>query len=339
MSAEVKICVVAEIDNGRVPAASLEALAAARGLADGLGARGAVCALLAGPPGVPSSLAGSLAESGAGRVLVAEHPVLAGEAAYLPSVLCDLLERVLEAEDPDVVLFGASPLSAAVAPTLAARLGTGLTSHAVGLRWADAPSPLLAASVLAFGGRVMADIVCVRRPQMVTLSPGCWPRVPSDPGRAAITPVDTRWLDGWSAPEQVLSVASVPPAGLPLEEAGIIIGGGWGVGSAENWSLLEQLAEGLGGAVGCTRPPLDEGWAKPGTMIGISGLAVSPRAYLAVGLSGAEHHVVGLKDPGVVISLNSDPNAPIFEFSDYAYVGNFRPVIVEMINQLKPAAE
>ena len=123
--------------------------------------------------------------------------------------------------------------------------------------------------------------------------------------------------------------------GLPVEKADIVVAGGWGVGSKENWSMIEGLAEALGGAVGATRPPVDEGWAKEGQMIGQSGKTVRPTLYMGIGISGVMHHVVGMDQSKLVISINSNPKAEIFDVSDLIVVSDFKKIVPLLIREIR----
>lgn len=145
-------------------------------------------------------------------------------------------------------------------------------------------------------------------------------------------------LDGAEIRLETIRVVTEEPEGLPLEEADVVVAGGWGVGSRESWRLLGELARELSGAVGCTRPALDEGWtAGEHTMIGTSGKTVRPKVYIGVGISGSPHHTVGIKDAGVIISINSDPRAPAFECSDYCVVSDFRKIILPLLEEIRRA--
>jgi len=122
---------------------------------------------------------------------------------------------------------------------------------------------------------------------------------------------------------------------LPLESAEVVVAGGFGIGGPEGWQLLEELARLLGGAVGATRPPVDEGWAAEEQMIGQSGKTVRPRLYIGVGISGMSHHLVGMDEAEIVVAINKDPKAELFKFADYALVGDYREIVPQLIEELK----
>jgi electron transfer flavoprotein alpha subunit len=133
---------------------------------------------------------------------------------------------------------------------------------------------------------------------------------------------------------KVLAVHREEPEALPLESAEVVVAGGWGIGGPEGWKLLEELAGLLGGAVGATRPPVDEGWADDAQMIGQSGKTVRPRLYIGVGISGMSHHVVGMDSSEVVVAINSDPKAPLFEVADICVVGDFKDIIPPLLEEI-----
>ncbi len=144
--------------------------------------------------------------------------------------------------------------------------------------------------------------------------------------------------DGNLGPE-VVEIKRGEPEKLPLEKAEVVIAGGWGIGSREDWRTIEELANALGGAVGATRPPVDEGWAEEGQMIGQSGKTVRPTLYIGIGISGLMHHVVGMDQSKHVISINKDPQADIFEVSDVMAVEDFRKIVPLLIKEIKSRVE
>jgi electron transfer flavoprotein alpha subunit len=134
---------------------------------------------------------------------------------------------------------------------------------------------------------------------------------------------------------EVLEVIRERPEELPLEKAEVVVAGGWGVGGEENWKMIEDLARVLGGAVGATRPPVDEGWAQEGQMVGQSGKTVRPTLYIGVGISGVMHHVVGMDQSNHIISINIDQNAEIFDTSDIIVVQDFKKILPPLIHEIK----
>jgi electron transfer flavoprotein alpha subunit len=314
-----QIWVFMEQRGGALHDAGLELLGKARELADAAG--GAVAAALLGAGVAP--LADPVIAHGADVVLVAEHP---GLEPYRLLPYAAVLARACRERRPSVMLFGATAMGMELAPRLAARLDTGLSAHCIDLQW-DADGRLLA-MVPGWGGGVVAGIKCpAHRPQMATVMPGIMKkREPSSRSGQVINLAVAEGDLNLSGP-RVLEVHREEPRGMPLESAEVVVAGGFGIGGQEGWKLLEELAGLLGGAVGATRPPVDEGWASEAQMIGQSGKTVRPRLYIGVGISGMSHHVVGMDGAEFIAAINTDPKAPIFEVADLVLVGDYREIL------------
>lgn len=324
------VWVVAEQIEGKLAESSFELLGKAAELAAQGGGAGVVSVVMGSGIG---ALAEELIPYGAERVLVIDHPRL---MLYQNDTYAAVLEDLIRRESPEIVLFSASYCGSELSATVAAKLGTGLAAHCVDLHINEQGE--FVQVVPAFGGRVLGDILCPNhRPQMASVKPGLFPKPAKDAIRIGEVVKETAAvLDGFSTPLKALRVVQETPPGLPLEQADVVVAGGWGVGSAETWHLLEELARQLGGAVGCTRPALDEGWTEgEHTMIGTSGKTVRPRLYIGFGISGAAHHVVGMKDSGVVISVNNDSQAPIFQVSDYGIVADLKKILPPLLEEIK----
>lgn len=309
------------LSRGRVLAGQLE---------EKTGQRPGVWAVVSGagiPPGMKE-----LYQYGADGVMAVCHPLLEEHRTDLHSLV---LAGLIREKMPQTVLIGATAWGGEVAPTVAARLKTGLAAHCADL-WIN-DQGLLVQSVPAFGGKVLGEIICPRhRPQMASVRPGVFPATVMDSPAAGEPLIIRPELPPGHDRIKVLAVRRREIAEKPLEEAEVVVAGGWGVGSRENWQLLVELAELLGGAVGCTRPALDEGWTTGDhTMIGTSGKTVRPKVYLGFGISGATHHVVGMKDSGLVISINTSSGAEIFQFSDVKVVADVRSIARALIAELK----
>ncbi|MFZ5634002.1 MAG: electron transfer flavoprotein subunit alpha/FixB family protein [Bacillota bacterium] len=313
---------------------ALELLSRGRLLAGRLlevrGRRPGVRAVITGPGDMPGTE--EMYRCGADEVMAVCHPLLEEHRTDLhAAVLADLIRE----RRPGTVLFGATAWGSEVAPAVAAKVKTGLAAHCADL-WIN-DQGLLVQAVPAFGGKVLGEILCPRhRPQMASVRPGVFRAEPVDPAAVGALLTIKAELPPDRELVKVLEVRRQELAEKPLEEAEVVVAGGWGVGSRENWQLLEELAELLGGAVGCTRPALDEGWTRgEHTMIGTSGKTVRPKVYLGFGISGATHHVVGMKDSGLVISVNTNPAAEIFQFSDVKVVADARGIALALIEELK----
>ncbi len=304
-----------------------ELLGKARQLADA--AAGSVTAVLLGAN--VASRADGLLAAGADTVLVAEHPAL---EPYRLLPYTAVLARLCREQRPDILLCGATALGLELAPRLAARLRTGLSAHCLDLTLDD--QGRLLAQVPGWDGGVVAAIACPHhRPQMATVMPGVFPPPVPAPRNGRVVPVPVADADLEPAGPRVLEVHREPPPALPLEQADVVVAGGWGIGGPEGWKLLEELAGLLGGAVGATRPPVDAGWAAPGQMIGQSGKTVRPRLYIGVGISGMSHHVVGMDASGCVVAINSDPRAPLGDVADFVLVGDYREILPALIEEIR----
>ena len=321
------VWVFAEQRNGDLHDVALELLGKARELADQSGSH--VTAVLLGNQ--VNTLEKILIDHGAERVLAADHPELESYR-LLPytHVLCELIK----AYEPEILLMGATAMGVELAPRVAARIGTGLSAHCIDLRLEEATGNLLQV-VPGWGGGVIATIACPdHRPQMATVMPGAMKALAPADRTADVIAFDVM-LDHVEMGPEVLESQREVAREMPLEKSEIVVAGGWGIGSKENWELIEGLADVLGGAVGATRPPVDEGWAEEGQMIGQSGKTVRPNLYIGVGISGVMHHIVGMDQSKLIITINSDPGAEIFEASDVIVVEDFKKVLPKLINELK----
>lgn len=265
-----------------------------------------------------------LEEYGAERIYIADAENL---KLYQPQYYPSIYEKLIKENNPDILLVGATALGTQLAPTIALKVHTGVAAHSIELKFTE--DDKLIAVVPAFGGKVLGDILCPNhKPQMASIKPGILDKPKKNPVKAEIIKVDLDFLKDVKSDLQPINLLKEEPKGVPLEEAEIVICGGWGVGDLETWGYLERIAEKLGGAIACTRPPVDEGWS-PGEhmMIGTSGKSVRPKAYLGFGISGATHHVCGMKDSGIIININKDENAEIFNVSDYGAVGDLKKIL------------
>ena len=326
------IWIVAEQIGGKLAAVSLEILGQALGMAREAGGREVAAVLLGKDAG---GLADELASFGADKVFLADDPRM---EPYRNDAHGAVLARLVAREGPEIVLFGASACGEELAPTVAARLDTGLGAHCTNLDMEG--GGLLMMGVLGFGGRVHTEMFCpARRPQMASVKPGMFQPPPRADRRGTVVREDVAaLLEGEKIRLRAVKVVREAPEGVPLEGADVVVAGGFGIGGKEPWALLEELARELSGAVGCTRPALDEGWTSgEHTMIGTSGKTVRPKVYLGFGISGSPHHTVGIKDAGVIVSVNSDARAPVFESSDYCVVSDFRKFVPALIREIRKA--
>jgi electron transfer flavoprotein alpha subunit len=321
-----QIWVFLEQRGGVLHDVGLELLGKARELA---GSRGdTVAALLLGDKVGP--LVDRVIAHGADLVLVAEHPAL---EPYRLLPYTAVLAQACRERQPSILLFGATAMGMELAPRLAARLETGLSAHCIDLQLDS--NGLLLQMVPGWGGGVVATIKCpVHRPQMATVMPGVMPKFGPERRSGRVVNLAVGPDLEVSGP-RVLEVYREEPQTLPLEQAEVVVAGGFGIGGREGWRLLEELAGLLGGAVGATRPPVDEGWAAETQMIGQSGKTVRPRLYIGVGISGMSHHVVGMEGAETVVAINIDPQAPLLALADIALVGDYREIIPPLVAELR----
>ncbi len=272
-------------------------------------------------------VAGVAASAGATKVFVVDDPTL---ATPLPQPRVDALEAVVRQSQADTVLFAASVLSADVAAGLAARLDAGLNWDLVDLevRGSD-----LVGKRPALGDSVLVDAGWTSTPRLALFRSGSFDPV-EDSGTAELTPVTATFRDFSTKAELVEHLQEVA-SGPSIEEAEIIVAGGRGLGAPEAFELCEALAAALGGAVAATRAVVDAGWYPYSTQVGQTGKSVSPKLYVALGISGAIQHKVGMQGSGTIVAVNKDPNAPIFDFADFGVVGDLHQIAPKLTELLR----
>jgi electron transfer flavoprotein alpha subunit len=321
------VWVIADHTGGEVEDIALELLGQARELADRLGLSAAAVLLGDGVRG----LAPLLGQYGADTVYLGESPLL---GAYNPDAYAPLLADLIRRERPPVVLWGATDRGRDLAPRVAARLGTGLASNCTRVDLGE--DGLLVMTRPVYGGQASCNVVCPQaRPQMATLQPGAVPaRRPDTSRETQVIAVDVS-LSSQSLRLRLEEVIKIPPSALDVTEADVIVAGGRGVGSEEGFCLVEQLAHLIGAAVAASRPAVDAGWAPYERQVGLSGKTVAPRLYVACGISGVNHHVVGMRDSRAVVAIDQDPQAPIFQIADVKIVGDLHQILPSLIERLQ----
>jgi electron transfer flavoprotein alpha subunit len=290
---------------------------------------GEVSAVLIG--GGVKSLASELAGFGAVKVHVAEDDSL---EPPLPQARVDVLAKVVEDGGYDTVLFANSVLAADIAAGLAARLEAGLNWDLVDIESRDGA---LVGKRPALQDSVLVDVGWKTTPRLALFRAGSFDAAPTGGGEAEIVDVSTDFEEH-SRSAKVVDHEQEQSSGPSIEDADIIVAGGRGLGTPENFTLAEDLARALGGAVGATRAVVDAGWYPYAAQIGQTGKVVSPKLYVALGISGAIQHKVGMQSSNVIVAINKDPNAPIFEFSDLGVVGDVHeivPKLTELVNKRK----
>lgn len=323
------VWVFAETWRGEIRPVGIELLSKGRRLADDLKADLCAVCIGSGIKGVEE-----LARFGADRVLVVDDQCLASgqEDSFVTQLV-----NLVNAGRPAVVLAGATPFGRSFFPRVAARLGTGLTADCTGLE-IDKETGLLQQTRPTFGGNLMATIVCRSlRPQMATVRPRTFPRQPaSRPGRGEIVRIDLA-KEAVTGRTRLVDFVEDLTSKVKLEDARIIVSGGRGLGKAENFAVIRELADALGAAVGSSRPPVDEGWIPYAHQVGQTGKTVCPDVYIACGISGAVQHLAGMQTAKTIVAINQDPNAPVFGVASYGIVGDLFKVIPLLTAKLKAA--
>jgi electron transfer flavoprotein alpha subunit len=320
----------AEIRNGELRGVSLELIGKGRELADSL--QGELSAVLLGEN--IEGAAQRLIACGADNVLMADDPRL---KEYHVETYTDTITRQILDRKPEVFIFGATFLGRELAPRISARIGTGITADCTGLDM-DVKERLLLQTRPAFGGNVVATIITPQsRPQMATVRPRVIEApVPNPSRKGNIIPIPAI-IGAKSLRLKVMKHVKTSVKGANLSEADKIVSGGKGMGSAEHFRLVEELAEVLGAEIGASRDAVEEGWISYPHQIGQTGKTVRPKLYIACGLSGAIQHVAGMKDSGLILAINKDPGAQIFHVADYGIVGDVKEIIPVLVENLKSA--
>ncbi|MFH2202216.1 MAG: 4-hydroxyphenylacetate 3-hydroxylase N-terminal domain-containing protein [Elusimicrobiota bacterium] len=312
--------------NGRLDAVGLELLGKGRQLAEMADAP-----LEAVLIGADLKLSGKKAlDYGPSTVYCVEHAQL---RSYSSVAYARALAELAQRHRPGILLLGADQQNAALAARVAARLETGLSAHCVELKLDGRD---LVQTVPGFGGNIMANIVCrERRPQMATVAAGVFTALPGRSPGARVMHVRPTLPKKMHAARLIAVHGPKNAAAGSLAKARTVVAGGFGVGGKENWHLVQRLAKVLGGAVGATRPPVDEGWAQGEQMIGASGKIIKPELYIGLGISGMMHHTVGIHGARVIVAVNSDAAAPIFALADYGIVGSVTEIVPALIRRLE----
>jgi electron transfer flavoprotein alpha subunit len=322
------VLVHGEINEGKLAPVTIELLGIGRKLANELGEE--LSTLLMG------SKAGGLGQEaiayGADKVYVAEDSLLDqyNSDAYT-QVAANLCQKVL----PSVVLLGHTDIGLDLAPRLNGRLGGGLAMDCLALS-IDPTTKVLVSTRPVFGGNAQATMVSKSaRPQMATLRAKTVPPAErNDSRQGQIIPIEGK-VDPVALKVKVVERIKEEVEGVKLEDAEVVVSGGRGMGSAQNFGMLRELANVLGGAVGATRPACDEGWAPARLQVGQSGKVVSPKLYIAVALSGAMSHIAGCLGSKVIVAVNKDKEANIFNVARFGIVADYKEVLPALIAKLK----
>lgn len=320
---------MAEQRQGELQEISLELVCCGREIADKLSEE--LCAVLFGKDtaGIPAALS----HYGADKVYVINDSPLKG---YPAEAYTEALSTLITEQTPRIVLCGATSFGKDLASRLAARLKTGLASDCTALEVND--DGLLLQVRPIYGGQLEATVISsVAKPQIATVRPGIVDVKPSKiERRAEIISVEPQPA---TTSSRIVGFVKADPRTVSLDEAEIIVAGGGGIGSNEDFELLDELAELLGGCVGASRVPVDKGWVPLEKQIGQTGMTVAPKLYIACGISGSIYHTMGMKDSKVIVAIDKDRNVPIFKLADMGIVGDCREMLRAIIYQLREALE
>ena len=323
------IYVFAEQRDGNIQKVGFELIGKGRELAAALEQK--VVAVLVGN-GVKDK-AEDLIKAGADSVVVVNHPVLEN---YMTEPYTKAVTQIIKEKDPEIFLIGASAIGRDLAPRVSARIHTGLTADCTGLE-IDEESKTLLMTRPAFGGNIMATIVCENhRPQMATVRPGVMKAAEIDAARTGEVEVLEMVFDDDDKSIELIEVLREEREIADITEAKVLVSGGRGVGDAEGFNtILTPLAEVLGGAVSASRSAVDSGWIDHECQVGQTGKTVRPDLYIACGISGAIQHVAGMENSEYILAINKDEGAPIFDVADLGIVGNLETLLPKLTEAIK----
>jgi electron transfer flavoprotein alpha subunit len=320
------VWVFAEQNKGELKSVSYELLTKGRELADAL--KTELCAVCMG---YNIRDIEQLIAYGADKVYLVDDPALAN---HQEDLYAGELIRLIKEYKPEIVLAGATSLGRSFFPRVAAVLKTGLTADCTGLD-IDTENRLLLQTRPAFGGNIMATIICqARRPQMSTVRPRVFGKNIKNGRKGQIIKVDLD-KECITSKTKLLNFIEDLTEIVKIEDADIIVSGGRGLGKPENFALIQELATAMGAALGSSRPPVDDGWIPYSHQVGQTGKTVRPKLYVACGISGSVQHMAGMGTSENIVAINSDPNAPIFEIATWGIVGDLFEVVPILIEKLK----
>ena len=290
-------------------------------------------------------LADELGEYGADKVIVVDNPEL---ETYRTEPYAQALAAVINEYKPEIMLVGATAIGRDLGPTVSARVATGLTADCTKLEIGDFPINAvpgkedeqkhnqLLMTRPAFGGNTIATIACPdNRPQMATVRPGVMQKLPKETGRKAEVIEYAAPIEKNDRFVEILNVVKAVGNVENIMDAKVLVSGGRGVGSKENFKMLQDLADVFGGMVSCSRAVVENGWLAQDYQVGQTGKTVRPQIYFAIGISGAIQHVAGMEESDLIIAINKDEDAPIFDVADYGIVGDLNKIVPALTEALK----
>lgn len=329
-----------QVDNV-VSGIALELIGKGKDLAKDLGTE--VTAVLVGYE--VKALADELAAFGADKVIVVDDPEL---KEYRTEPYAHALASVIEKYKPEIFLVGATAIGRDLGPRVSARIHTGLTADCTQLDIGDFPlNPIpgqeqkhnqLLMTRPAFGGNTIATIACPNfRPQMATVRPGVMQKAPKVEGTKAVVEEFNPGFTPNNKYVEIMDVVKSVVDAVDIMDAKILVSGGRGVCSPENFKILQDLADAVGGTVSCSRAVVDAGWKPKDLQVGQTGKTVRPNVYFAIGISGAIQHLAGMEESDLIIAINKDDTAPIFDVADYGIVGDLNKIVPALTEKIKEA--
>ncbi|MBM7871506.1 electron transfer flavoprotein alpha subunit [Clostridium pascui] len=327
LSAYKNVWVIAEQRQGKITPVVIELLGEGRKIANDIGVE--LCAILLGHN--VDNLADELIKFGANKVYYANSPLLEN---YTTDGYTKVIVDAVNDIKPEIILIGATHIGRDLAPRIASKLDTGLTADCTKLD-IDPEDKKLRQTRPAFGGNIMATIICPNnRPQMSTVRPGVMDKAERDENKKGEVVKLSVNLTKKDIRTEVVEIVKFKKELVSLTEANFIVSGGLGLGNADGFKLLKRLADRLGGVVGSSRAAVDAGWIDNSHQVGQTGTTVKPTVYIACGISGAIQHLAGMQESDIIIAINKNESAPIFEVADYGIVGDLYDVVPKLLELL-----
>jgi electron transfer flavoprotein alpha subunit len=321
------VMIYGEAKDGGLAVITAELLGCGRKLADALGQE--LYAVLVGSD--ISSLAQETIAFGADKAYVVDAPLLKD---YQTDSYVTVMEKVVKQVMPQVLLLGQTTIGRDLAPRLAFRLGTAATTDCIELA-IDLEAKLMRQTKPVYGGNALAVFTCQSYPQIATVRPKAMSPLGRDGSRQGEVVTIGADLDPSAIRTKVLEKVPEEVEGIKLEEAEVIVSGGRGIGGADGFKQLEELAKILKGVVGASRPPCDNGWVSDSLQIGLTGKIVAPSLYIAVAVSGASQHIAGCSGAKTIVAINKDPEANIFRQAHFGVVGDWKQVLPAFISKVR----
>ncbi|WP_404450322.1 electron transfer flavoprotein subunit alpha/FixB family protein [Sutcliffiella horikoshii] len=324
------VWVFIEENEGKIAPVSLELLGAGRTLADKRGVE--LAGIIIGEN--VTGLSDTVFEYGADKVYVYDQQIF---QLYRTESFMKALLHCSEKYKPEIILYGATSTGKDLASAVATDLPTGLTADTTELD-VEEDTGLLLASRPAFGGNIMATILCKKyRPQMATVRPKVMKALQPEKGRTGKLIAENVDIKEEDMRTKVLKIVREATKKIRIDEADIVVAGGKGLGSEQGFELVHQLAKTLGGVVGASRDVVEAGWIEHHHQVGQTGVTVTPKIYFAIGISGAIQHIVGMKNSGMIIAINKDPDAAIFNSCHYGIVGDAFQIVPLLVKEFNKA--